>query len=202
MVQENEKRILIGISAQSIFDISIASDVVSKAMKIPVGDFDSVIIDFMNSLLGTKIKYKDDKLMSAFLGDEWSYTREEKFTENDRIVFKPVKYHLTPKIIFTKLKYNLREIHSRIWVNLFFNKYKESLVVPVLYPNQADAILENGGIIIRINNHRYINPSREEQLMDRYEGCTYHVDMTLSTKQLDELIWKIKKTLLTDDTGK
>ena len=116
--------------------------------------------------------------MGAYLGREWSYVREEKFTEDENIVFRPVRYHLTPKQIFNKLKYDMRDIHPDFWVNTFFRIYcPPFMVVPVRYPSQADALLQRGGIVIRINNSSNTAPvTREDALMDGYT-CTHVFDV-------------------------
>jgi hypothetical protein len=116
--------------------------------------------------------------MKSYLGIEWSYTINEKFNENGKIVFKPVRYHLTPQQIFTRLKYDMRVIHSDIWVNLFFNTLRhDSMVASVRYPNEADAIISRGGTVIRVNNPENTSPiTKEDALMNNYD-CSHQIEM-------------------------
>jgi hypothetical protein len=145
-------------------------------MRYPIKDFDDPILAIMAKLLGQNID-KGSGTMDAYLGIEWSYVIQEKFTENGKVVFKPVRYYLTPKQIFTRLKYDMRVIHSDIWVNAFFNTTKEEwMILPVQYPNQADGIISRGGIVIRVNDPANTSPiSKEDSLMNHYT-CTHTIE--------------------------
>ncbi len=178
----DKKEEIIGISAQSPADAWDSALYIGKITGHPVINFDSSILDFMQQLTGIKLIKNSDQI-DSYLGKEWSYVRQEKFTEKGTVVFKPIRYYLTAKQVFTKLKYNLREIHSDIWVNHFFNTHEGSMILPIQYPNQADAIVERGGIIVRITNPLYYG-SREETIMDNYP-CTH-------TVEINKLSWPLK----------
>jgi len=195
---------LIGISSQKEETRLYTAEVVSKFTEYPIARPDEVIYDFMNRLLGINVNPDSPAEMKTFLGREWSYVREEKFNENGVITIRPVRYHLTPKQIFTRLKYEMRTIHSDIWVNAFFKNLRPNVIVPVLYPNEADAITDRGGIIIRINDLSDTSPaSREEQLMD---GYTFNYTIEVNDKEdivysLKQLLWHIESTNPSAFTG-
>jgi hypothetical protein len=166
---DQEKKI-IGVSSQSPKEREITSKILNRLSGYEIGDFDVPIYSTLIGAIGFFI-HKDDEKMDAYLGQEWSYVIQQKFMEGGKMIFKPIRYYLTPRQIFTKLKYNIREIHSNYWVNAYFNSddyiCTNEIILPVRYPNEADAIIDRGGIIIRINNDLY-KPTKEEVLMDGY----------------------------------
>lgn len=188
---------LIGISAQSPIDRIRASEHVSKVLGYELLDYDMPMLETLN--FATGIGKATAEEMEAYLGREWSYVREEKFMENGAVTFKPVRYHLTPKQILTKLRYNMRDIHPDFWVNTFYkNEYFNPSVggvIPVRYPNEADGVIDHGGVMIRINNsyNRGV-VTRENLLMDEYT-CDYIVDVDGEgiIKPLNETLCLIEK---------
>lgn len=188
-----EKIKLIGISAQSPADRMRAAQQIEETLGYPVLNYDSPLYDFLSSITGQPMH--SDELMNAFLGKEWSYVREEKFTENGELVFKPVRYYLTPKNILMKLKYNLRDIHPDLWVNAYFNNYSHEGVIPVRYPNEADGVIDHGGIMIRIENSTIVGPvTKENAIMDAYK-CDYTIEVNSQnfSEKLNNLICLIEK---------
>lgn len=188
---------LIGISAQSPIDRMRAAEHVAKMLNYELLDYDTPMLETLN--FATGVSNSSSEEMDAYLGREWSYVREEKFMEDGAVIFKPVRYHLTPKQIFTKLKYNMRDIHPDFWVNAFYtNKYFIPAlggVIPVRYPNEADGVVDHGGIMIRINNlHNRNVVTKENLLMDNY-GCDYTVDVDGEglIKPLNEVLCEIEK---------
>jgi hypothetical protein len=185
---------LIGISAQSPVDRMRAAKQIESSLNYPLLDYDAPLYDFLKNVTG--LSEMNDELMNAFLGREWSYVREEKFTENGELVFKPVRYYLTPKQILTKLRYNLREIHADFWVNDYYNNYSHNGVIPVRYPNEADGVSDHNGILIRIENENQNGPiTRENTLMDTYKcDHTILVNNNNFAEKLDNLLWDIEKS--------
>jgi hypothetical protein len=184
---------LIGISAQSPVDRMKAVKQIESALGYEVLDYDKPIYDFLKVVTGQS--EINDELMGAFLGKEWSYVREEKFTENGNLTFKPVRYYLTPRQILTKLRYNLRDIHADFWVNCYYNQYSNEGVIPVRYPNEADGVIDHGGIMIRIENETPTVPvTKENTLMDTYK-CDYTITVNNNnfSEKLDILLWDIEK---------
>lgn len=184
---------LIGISAQTPVDRMKAVKQIESALGYEVLDYDKPIYDFLKVVTGQS--EINDELMGAFLGKEWSYVREEKFTENGNLTFKPVRYYLTPRQILTKLRYNLRDIHADFWVNCYYNQYSNEGVIPVRYPNEADGVIDHGGIMIRIENETPTVPvTKENTLMDTYK-CDYTITVNNNnfSEKLDILLWDIEK---------
>lgn len=185
----------IGISSQQEETRLYAAEIVANLTGYHINKTDEIIYEFMNRVLGINFDPYSNNSMKTFLGREWSFVREEKFNENGVITIKPIRYYLNPKQIFTRLKYEMRTIHSDIWVNGFFNQVKPDVVIPILYPNEADAIIDRSGIIIRVNDLSSSSPvNREEQLMD---GYTFTHVIDANGKEdimygLKQLLWHIE----------
>jgi hypothetical protein len=160
---------IIGVSSAHPAERERIASLISNLAPYKLLDFDKPILDLVKTLTGSHF-LKNSDAMTSYLGAEWSYIITEKFIENGQVTFKSVRYYLTPKQIFTRLKYEMRTIHSDIWVNAFFNNVNwESSVLSVQYPNQADAIIARGGVVIRFNDPANTSPvSREDALMDGY----------------------------------
>lgn len=96
-------------------------------------------------------KFNDSVLMNAYLGNEWSYKREERFVSGGDVSRQPVRYHLSPKMVLTKMYELGREIHSNFWVNALLNEYDPKTskwVVFMMYPNEFAAVKENNAFTI------------------------------------------------------
>jgi len=187
---------LIGISSQYASDRMLVTTYLSNKLGYFLADFDEPIYNLLEEATGLSKDMVTPETMGAYLGREWSYVREEKFTEEGKITFRPVRYHLTPKQIFNKLKYDLRDVHPDFWVNTFFRLYCPPFtVIPVRYPNQADGIIDRGGIVIRIDNSSKTAPVlREDALMDGYT-CShkFNVDNSNIIETIDDFICLQKK---------
>lgn len=125
-----------------------------------------------------------------------------------------VKEILTPRKLLQLLGTECgREIiHPNIWVNALFNDYKPTpqypywVITDVRFPNEADAIRERGGIIIKVNRkHGYntpdgkwkempINYHESERALDNYDfDYVIENDTTIAElKKKVKSIWKIK----------
>jgi hypothetical protein len=112
----------------------------------------------MKDLENREFKNKD-------LGDEWA--NEER--------------RMTPRLLLQLLGTECgREIlHSNIWVNALFADYKEDnssnypnwVVTDCRFPNEAKAIQERGGIVIRINRPGFEDTGdhESETALDNYK---------------------------------
>jgi hypothetical protein len=103
--------------------------------------------EFVSSLTGIPPEMLDDKeVLNSYLGDEWSYIREERFTGADGVTKKPVKYYNSPKIILAKIYELGREIHSNTWINALTRTYynNSKWIVYVTYPNEFTALKDMG----------------------------------------------------------
>lgn len=91
-----------------------------------------------------------------------------------------------------------RSISPNLWVDCFINNYKTELeegltknwiVTDVRFENEANAIRENGGILIRINRNTGLNDTHiSETALDDYKDFDLVID---NNGTLDELIDKV-----------
>jgi hypothetical protein len=103
--------------------------------------------EIVSSLTGIPPELLEDtQVLNSYLGDEWSYIREERFTGAEGVTKKPVKYYNSPKIILTKVYELGREIHSNAWVNALTRSYSpnQKWIVYVTYPNEFTALKDMG----------------------------------------------------------
>lgn len=200
---------LIGVSAQSPIERIKATEYISKALSFDIANYDTPILETLKYVTGLDKSVADES--EVYLGREWSYVRDEKFIDDKGVVFKPVRYYLSPKQIITKLRYNMRDIHPDFWVNAFYqNNFhipkigSSGTVVPVKYPNEADGVIDHNGLIIRINNphHRGVFV-KDNLLMDNYP-CNYIVDIDGNGLEsaLDETLCTIKNLYKLEATTK
>lgn len=69
-----------------------------------------------------------EEVKKAYLGEEWSYIRQERFVEAGEVSIRPVKYYLTYRGFMLKLGTDVaRSIHSNFWVNILFSRWKKVL---------------------------------------------------------------------------
>lgn len=120
--------------------------------------------------LGVNVEQmEDEKFIKSYMGDEWSYIRNERFVENEEINIRPMKYHITPEHIFKRIQYLGREIHSNFWVNMLFaSAYPDEprtwLVTDVIFPNEVDGIIERDGIVVTVRRPNYPGDRRLDYL--------------------------------------
>jgi hypothetical protein len=89
-----------------------------------------------------------------------------------------------------------KEIDPDFWVKALFNVYNDAniIVADVRFPNEAEAVKERGGILIRINrpgagagNHI------SETALDNYDGWDYVIE---NTGTLEDLYNKVKEIVI------
>ena len=114
-------------------------------------------------------------------------------------------YNLTGREILQKIGESFRkEISPDIWVNSLFSSYdslnyrersgdiiKPNLIITdVRMPNEAQAIKDRGGILIKINKETgYKDNHISETALDDYDGWDYVID---NNGTLEELINKLE----------
>lgn len=161
--EENAKSLAIGLSMDLGYTIRT---------------FDDVPVEFIAKSLGCSTQQiTDPEQASAYLGYQWSYIREERFVEKEEVSRKPVRYFLTPKSILAKFKKLMRDIHSNFLVNALFASYHEKCnwIIPgSLFPNEIDAIRENGGIIIHLENSKFVQ--KGDLVYTKYPGVKQIID--------------------------
>ena len=159
--------------------------------------------DFKNRELGEEW----DKIEKVFVGSS-----NASFPNAPMFFNKTVK--MTPRLMLQLLGTEAgREIiHPDIWVNSLFSDYRKKdiwfdpivvgtsgirksnwIITDTRFPNEADRVKKEGGILIRINREglQYDNHTSETAL-DNYEGFDYVVD---NNGSLEDLETKIKNIL-------
>ena len=96
-----------------------------------------------------------------------------------------------------------RSISKNIWVNALINDYKKEvssglpinwLITDVRFPNEVEAIKNNGGIVIRINrNTDRVDNHLSESALDNYKDFNAVIN---NNGTLEELLETIDKTLI------
>ena len=102
-------------------------------------------------------------------------------------------------------------IHPNIWVNALFADYEDNksdwlsginsnwIITDVRFPNEAQAIKDRGGILIRINRPQYLDNGlvirKDEHLsetaLDDYDGFDYVIEN--DTDSVQDLVNKVKE---------
>lgn len=138
---------LIGISGK----ISSGKDQVGEYIQELVEDFKikkfAYKLKLITSIL-TGIPVEDlekREVKDSFLGPEWNY-----------VFASGIEQQMTVRVFMQKLgTEGLREgVHKNIWVNALFSDYTPGegwIITDTRFPNEAEAIKNRGGIIIRVN---------------------------------------------------
>lgn len=115
--------------------------------------FSAKLKELASLMLGIPVeKFEDQDFKKSKLGPEWSNMTVREFLQK-----------LGTDAIRDKL-------HKDAWVNAAMAEYKESsnwIFTDVRFPNEAQAIKDRGGIIIRLNRYP---PGCSPKLMDLHES--------------------------------
>lgn len=188
-------RILIGLSTTHPED----AVEITKMMReyADIKRFDDAILQWAQQAIGFRLTdMMDPKLLDSYLSETWSYIRNERFVKGGDVSIQPVKYHTTPRQIIERIRFMGREIHSQFWVNLMFAYWPHSygtkpwLITDVTYPNEADGIIENGGMHWRIE--RATSGGRKNDFLAKYP--TVHRRFTVSGP-LTTVVEELKKAI-------
>lgn len=189
------KRILIGLSTTHPEDaVEIAKMMLGH---VDIHRYDDAIMEWTQQATGlTPNLTEDPKIMDSYLPEQWSYIRNERFVNGGDVTIQPVKYHTTPRQILERIRFMGREIHSQFWVNLMFARWPESyddkpwLIPDVTYPNEADGIIENEGVLWRIE--RRGPGSRKNDFLVKYP----HVHRRFTVNgPLTQVVEELKKAV-------
>ena len=171
----------------------------------------------------TREQLEDETFKNTELGEEWWYFKgrngslisyNENSKRSDEDLIKP-----TPRLLMQLLGTECgREIlHPNIWVNSVFADYRRSLrnvknvpttgmrtsmlqadypnwiITDVRFPNEADAIKQRDGVIIRVNSGRCNNDDNHpsETGLDKYMNFDYIISNYGSIGQLIEKVRRI-----------
>lgn len=139
----------------------------------------------------TREQLEDREFKEKELGEEWSYN--EWYNESTYSVIK-----LTPRKIMQIIgtDFGRQMIHSNIWINSTFNNYKNSdnwIITDVRFPNEAKAIKDKKGFLIRINRDSFKNFKHLSEIaLDNYQ-FDYIID---NNSTIEDLTVKVKEILL------
>lgn len=105
-------------------------------------------------------KFEDQEFKNTYLGDEW------------RVHGLPMRVREFLQYLGTNALRNC--LHTNTWMNALFADYTESnnwIITDVRFPNEAKAIKDRGGIIIRIDRPgvKPVNFHPSETALDQWE---------------------------------
>ena len=89
-------------------------------------------------------------------------------------------------------------LHKNVWVNTLMSDYKSDsnwIITDCRFPNEAEIVKKNKGIIIRVNSKRCKNNDNHpsEIALDDYNEFDYIID---NDGSIEELIEKVKQILI------
>ena len=109
--------------------------------------------------------FESEDIKSSYLDYEWNYSEERRMTVRE----------LLQKIGTDCMRDNL---HNNVWINALFADYRPPkldeyypskwVITDVRFPNEADAILEKGGILIRVQRNKFRCSNCGELVVGRY----------------------------------
>ena len=150
----------------------------------------------------TRSDLEDREFKEKELGEEWWYycnslffdgeTKMVSYLEADDNIKNNTSWYivkLTPRKLLQLLgtEAGRHIIHPNIWVNALFADYEPDsnwIITDVRFPNEAKAIKEKGGIMIRVNRPQFMANGRvivkdeheSETALDDYDGFDYVIE--------------------------
>lgn len=109
-------------------------------------------------------KFEDQEFKKQYLGEDWNYQIDK---------FNPIQ-KMTVRELLQKLGTDaLREgLHNNVWVNALLADYNENsnwLVTDTRFPNEAEAIKNLGGVVLRIERSTcQLGTHPSETALDNY----------------------------------
>ena len=179
--------------------------------------FAGILKDIACKLIGCNVSQLEDReFKEKELGEEWWYCVADDgsyipYVQNlhEGKVVNLVK--LTPRKLLQLLgtEAGRQIIHPNIWVNALFADFENNksdwlsatnsnwIITDVRFPNEAKAVKDRGGILIRINRPQYLDNGlvirKDEHLsetaLDDYDGFDYVIE---NDGTVQDLIDKVK----------
>ena len=162
----------------------------------------------------TRSDLEDREFKETELGEEWWYycnslffdgeTKMVSYSEADDNIKNNTSWYivkLTPRKLMQLLgtEAGRQIIHPNIWVNALFADYEPDskwIITDVRFPNEAKAIKEKGGIMIRINRPNFIGKDFDhlsETALDDYDGFDYVIENDSdSVRDLVDIVKELK----------
>jgi len=153
----------------------------------PVNEF-----TYANKKYSEKLKY----MVCFLIGCDRSDLEDREFKEKE---LGEEWDGLTPRKLLQLLgtEAGRHIIHPNIWVNALFADYEKDsnwIITDVRFPNEAEAIKDKGGILIRIERPQLIERDFEhlsETALDDYDGFDYVINN--DTNSVQDLVDKVKE---------
>ena len=201
-------------SHNNILDYINSSDVTSNYQ---IKKFADKLKDIVCLLIGcTREQLEDREFKEKELGEEWLLPKGIGLKQQIQMQHLSPLESLTPRKLLQLLGTECgREIlHPDIWVNALFADYKKVMrtnankepdlfnmpkwiITDVRFPNEAQAIKDKGGIVIRVNRDNGtraidVNPHPSETALDNYKFD----EVIENNGSIEELIEKVKQLKL------
>lgn len=185
----------------------------------PLGEeWNRYIVEEYNEIYG----YSEKIFATSKEGDEYVETRQKQADQNEHPSFKTRWMGLSPRKMMQLLgtEAGRQIIHPNIWVNALFSNYKgrkdhfsvakekyfdfPNWIIPdTRFPNEAKAIKDRNGVLIRVNRKNFTkdgryevvhdpveNPHPSETALDDYTDWDYIIE---NDGSLEELLSKVKQ---------
>lgn len=173
---------IIGISGKIGSGKDTVGNIISVWGKDPwnIKKFADALKETASILTGIpRADFEKEEVKNSNLGKEWSMTVRE----------------LLQKLGTEAIRNN---VHENAWVNALMSGYNESycywVVTDVRFPNEADAIRERGGILIRLNRNTGKSSNHpSETALDDYPHFDYVIDNNGTIGDLTDRVRSILK---------
>jgi hypothetical protein len=140
-------------------------------------------------------KFEDQEFKKSLLGEEWA-TPTTSSPLNAVEPFKDITFleMMSVREFLQKLGTEAMRngLHTNTWVNATFATYNNTsrwLITDVRFPNEAEAVKQKGGLLVRINRNSDTGDHPSETSLDNYD-----FEITIdNTGTLQELITKTKE---------
>lgn len=151
-------------------------------------------------LLGVPVKkFEDRKFKDSYLPEIWNYYDENNF-----------KKQMTVREFLQKLGTDtMRDgLHENVWVNAFWVDYIDQkpndkfsnieypnwIITDVRFPNEAESVMDHGGILIRVNRDVDTGNHPSETGLDDWE-FEYTID---NNGTIEDLIEEVEHILISE----
>lgn len=197
-------------------DHKVTKNFLSKHKTVEIKKFADKLKDIVCLLIGcTREQLEDRDFKEKELGEEWDFYEagewNKRFILATNIPYDETSYmgitkqKMTPRLMLQLLgtECGRQIIHPNIWVNALFADYEKDsnwIITDVRFPNEAQAIKDKGGIVIRVNRD-YQNPLMPEIGIPEHLSETalddYEFDHVIDNNgSIEELVEKAKKLKL------
>lgn len=186
--------------------------------RITVRKFAGKLKEITAMIIGCRVyDLESPDFKDSYLGPEWNRYKLLDFgrdtgtyvdgpddvpESNSQHQYTVVTESLTPRILLQKLGTECgREIiHNNIWVNSLMADYNPTLnwiVTDVRFPNEAQAIKNHGGYLIRVNRNTGLTSEHpSETALDNYDGFDLIIDNNGSLEEYQEKIRSLAQKIV------